>query len=470
MRSWTSLRAGSLAVVSLALALAATGCSAGSIAGGTGGPGPTPTGDGGVPVGGDCARDVDCAGGNVCRRVDGVLRCVPPGAITTDGGVLGCTDCSPPNECRAGICIAPDPGGAVCEFDPECSRDGSTICVSGRCTANPCPGGMCACMHTLDCPVGRVCTGGMCVPRPGGDGCIVDLDCPMGDLCEGGECIPGGMCTVVNPDLAGTWNVTDHLPLGDALPGLVSGLLGAGHALFDFFSGSDDFGLPGFIASIVRDTLRGYLPPWVFTLLDFLAEADDVLRVWNVTETWTLMPTTVVDHYRGHHDWRFVEFTYRGRVVRADPATLGRDWSVLPDDFDAAATCGVLVIDRHDLNVDVRRIILWLLDTMTYELSDHAYLTLADAMSSVATGFCDEVDYIATGVDSILGAVARGACESTLSRLIDDLIRELTAATIGMDVTIKGHVPIVSSRSMTPGVWEGTFAGGDFVGDFTASR
>lgn len=483
-----------------ALLLLVGGCAAGEV-GRRAGDGddtlPSTRADGAPDDGGDgpggaadtsCETDVDCPGAQVCLEFGGSRRCVSrsgPG----DG-----TDCGPCDggECRDGVCIHPDGGGAVCEFDPECGDD--MLCIAGRCTPDPreermcsddtdCPGGLscgiegiCICAVTADCPVGFLCVAGRCDP---GGGCVEDADCPGDMLCEAGACIDRGACDVVHPDLSGRWNLTSVLRLREALPGWLDGFLAAVAGPFHFIAGHTmdlDLGLPGFVEDLVADFLRDWadrsLPPWLRSLLGAIADLNDILSTWYVEEQMALTGAGARDVYTGDHWWNVVEFEYRGMRVRGRPEDI-IDWRFEPSTFEANASCGRFNIHRHDVNVSIGAIVAWLVNTIVYEATDGRYRTLMEALDAATAGFCDAAARGAGGAVDFPGVelAVSAWCTSELGDLTSRLVDAVTGARLDADLmSLKGHAPIVSATSMTPGTWEGTLAGGDFTGDFTAWR
>jgi hypothetical protein len=49
------------------------------------------------------------------------------------------------------------------------------------------------CASDADCPFGRSCQDGSCVPSAQPSGCQTDNDCPTGSMCSNGQCIPSGV-------------------------------------------------------------------------------------------------------------------------------------------------------------------------------------------------------------------------------------------------------------------------------------
>jgi hypothetical protein len=489
-------RIASLAATFLVGAVALGGCSAGSTPMPTRPPG---TSDGGVAddlgglPSGECETFMDCAPGLVCRAVGTTLRCVSPDLVVPPTET--CTACAPPAECRLGVCIAPDDTGAVCEFDAECPA--GELCIAARCTPDPrvpiacadgmCPGtlrcveGTCACDEHVDCPVGTLCIEGRCTPSPGGDGCVADDECPATDVCEAGSCRPRTLCDITNPDLSGTWSLASTLRLRESLPSWLDGFLGAVSGPFRFIAGDSSTlgvpGLPGWVEALIAPALRDWadanLAPWVRDLLGGIADLNDILSTWQIDERMELRPGILRDLYKGTHTWLSTRFEFRGAEVRGRPEDI-LDWRFRASEFDAAASCGAFVIERHDVDVSIGAIIAWIVDTVTYEATDGRYRTFRDALTAATSGFCGEVGRIAgetvPSYPGLAGTVSR-ACDGAVASLITELDDTIRSGRLGLDVmTLKGYAPIAGPNALRPGVWEGTLVGRDFTGDFDAFR
>lgn len=449
------------------------------------------------PDASECLSNADCPGDFICRTFSVGPRCVLPDTTPTHppGDGTTCGECPAPGECRAGVCVQPDDGGAFCEFDPECGPE--MLCIAGRCTPDPriprtcdgpgtCDGslmcsmdGRCVCGTTSDCPVGLICAAdGSCVPDDPG-GCVADDECPAGGLCDGGRCVPGDVCMVVDPALDGTWDLDTVLRLREALPGWLDGFLGAVAGPFHLIAGHTstlDLGLPGWVedlaAAAIRDWADANLAPWQRQLLGAIADLNDILSTWEVKEFMVLNGTGVRDAYTGTHEWTEVAFNYRGMMMRGRPEDI-IDWRFTPSPFDANATCGTLNIERHDVNVSIGAIIAWVVNTVVYESTGGMYATLDDALTATTATFCDDAARTAGAAVDFPGveSATYSWCNRTLGGLVVGAVDALNDARLGLDLmTLKGHAPIVSDRLLTPGVWEGTLAGSDFTGDFTANK
>lgn len=479
------------------------GCSAGSATGRPDGGGGTAYIDAGAPDP-ECGEGIgDCPTGQVCAAVAGIPRCVfPP---ETDGGTgtevppgdgTDCSPCPSPGECREGVCIQPSPDGTVCEFDDSC--DSGQVCIAGRCTADPrvpvactaasecaapltCVDGLCRCAYTTDCPIGLECSDeGLCTPGEGGDACVADDDCPTDMVCEAGRCRDRTICDIENPDLAGTWTLESTLRVREALPAWLSDFLDAVEEPFRFLAGDTaciDFGLPSAIESAICDAIRPYveeyLPAWAPAVFRAIADLNTVLATWEIDETMNLTAGAVTDSYRGTHTWNHVRFYYRSTAIEADVTDIF-DWRFEPSPFNAAATCGVFSIERHDVSLSIGALVMWIVDTVVYEASEHRWTGVEDALSSLSDGFCSGLaDAAQEAVPDYSGArsAVYSACSAATSALIREAIAELVEARLGFSpMTLRGEATIAGPNSLRPGTWDGTLLGSEFTGDFQASR
>lgn len=435
----------------------------------------------------ECATFLDCLPTEVCRAVSGVLRCVSPDIVPDPGTCPG--GCTAPAECRSGVCVTPSMSGAVCEFDTECGDD---LCITGRCTPDPrarttcprgvCPGalmcvmGVCECTHTVDCPIGTLCMSGLCAAPPGA--CLADRECGPTEVCEGTMCLPRVACDIIAPDLSGPWSLSSTLRLRESLPSWLDGLLSVVSGPFRFIAGDSTtlgLGLPSWVEALIAPAMRDWadthLPPWGRDLLGAVADLNDILSTWSIDENMTLARGAALDTYTGTHTWLRVRFTYRGTPVEGRPEDI-LGWSFTPSPFDATVVCGEFEIDRHDVHVSISSIIAWAVNLVTYEATGHRYATLHDALTAVSAGFCSALADAAQSATSYsVHDIVASACTGAVSGLIDQVTMTIDGATIGADVmTLKGESPIAGPNNLMPGTWEGTLAGRDFTGDFTASR
>jgi len=421
--------------------------------------------------GGDCGPGLPpCPTGTLCQSQEGMMRCV------ADMPAASCGDCPAPGECRDGVCIQPAAEGSVCEFDPEC---GPLLCIGGRCTPDPrtpCTGVGCeGCASDADCPVGLGCFSGVCSP-PADGGCIADAECPGGRICEAGMCVDRATCEVDDPDLSGAWEMTSVLRFREALPSGLSALLDAVEGPFRFLAGDGpcfDFGLPGLIEDAVCRLLeptRDSLPPWIRGLLGAIADLNVVLSTWNVDERMDLTAGAVPDSYRGTHVWTRVRFVSRTTHLEVDPATLF-DWRFEPDPFDATASCGVLNIARHEVDLSIGALIRWLVGAVITEATGGMYTDLGSAARAASDALCSALGDAARSIDPAISGVVASACRSEIGDAIDDAVRAIDEARVEVSpVTLRGWATIESDRRLRPGHWDGRLLGGDFTGDFDAWR
>ena len=84
--------------------------------------------------------------------------------------ITGCVECRTDDDCPEGRCVSDRCTACVCNDD--CAGD--QYCERGECVGG--------CESSDDCPVGEVCTGGLCLD------CETDDDCGLGEFCQGGRC------------------------------------------------------------------------------------------------------------------------------------------------------------------------------------------------------------------------------------------------------------------------------------------
>jgi hypothetical protein len=449
----------------------------------------------------ECAGDGDCPDGFVCAAVSGVPRCVPDPDPPPPGDGTDCRPCPSPGECRMDVCIQPTPSGMWCEFDDECMDD--ELCIAGRCTPDPripvpctsdaeCPAGLrCSdtgiCTFTTDCALGLVCEGGMCTPGPGGDACVADEECPEDMVCDAGRCRPRTVCDIAHPSFAGTWDMRSILRIRDALPEWLSDFLEAVEGPFRFLSGDEtciDFGLPDWVETEICDLVRPFveenLPPWSFPVFRAIADLNDVLSEWHIEERMELDEGAVTDAYRGTHEWLAITMFHDGEPIEGTPESI-LDWRFSPSPFNASAVCGTFHIERHDVNLSIGSIVAWIVDTLVYEASDHRWATAEEALTEIASGFCDTLAEVAD--ESIdydgVGDTVRSICLGALEELIDRAIEDILGARLGASpITLRGQASVVGPDTLgrpvppdvPPGAWDGTMLGSEFPGTFCAVR
>ncbi|HYQ02618.1 MAG TPA: hypothetical protein VER96_28290 [Polyangiaceae bacterium] len=91
-----------------------------------------------------CATNADCEDGNVCRELDGELRCMPAEDCTSD------TQCSELAVCRNHGCVA-----------VQCTLDQQASCSPYVCASNIC---LSRCRSNADCATSFSCEAESCVP------------------------------------------------------------------------------------------------------------------------------------------------------------------------------------------------------------------------------------------------------------------------------------------------------------------
>ena len=389
-----------------------------------------------------------------------------------------CGPCPAPGECRGGECLQPAADGAWCEFDDECAD--TELCIAARCTPDCRLAGTCACENNDGCDNGFVCSAGQCLPDGGDGACVRDDECPDGDACIDGACQPPAECGIDNPDLEGVWDVRSELRLREALPGWLDGFLGATAEPFRFLAGqSDDLGLDiPIIEDLVEDEVRDWaddnLPDWSRDMMGAIADLNDILSTMQVRQRWEL-DGVAIDEYAGTETWTSIAFTYRGEEVEGRPEDI-LGWDVSSSPFTAHASCGVLYVDRYDVDAAIGAIIAWAVDTLVYIVSDGQYENLAQALFDFEDSFCPGAAGAADNLSAQLGGPdiydeVLAVCDVSLGQLIDQALEAVNAAMLEMTVLrLQGRADITDADTLSNGHWAGTLGGGDFTGDFSASR
>ncbi|MBI2893155.1 MAG: hypothetical protein HYY06_06350 [Deltaproteobacteria bacterium] len=452
---------------------------------------------------GGCRRSADCQPGWECRlgREEDPGECVEVGGGENPDQCVADDECEPGFECRDGRCLEPDFEGEVCEFDDECA-DGE-LCIGGFCTPDPrdppgceddadcgrlvCNAGQCICQDARHCPVGWDCgdEGACHPPDGGGDGCVADRDCPDGQICENGDCRDRGACD--DPDLSGSWTFDSTLHLRDALPGWLSDLLDAIDGPLRFIAdgliNGFDFDVP-IIGDALEDAANGladeYVPDWVGELLGAIADVAEILSTWQVEQDIELFSVGGAE-YRGEEEWTRVSFELRGEEVSGTPEDI-LGWDVSVDDFAARTTCGTLNIDNHDVGIAVGSIIRWVLDVIVTFVSDGEYFSLEDLLYDLSDTVCAE---LAWALQDLMEAIGDGLdidlpdlesefedyCIEQAETYIDQAITALEEIDVQLDVVeLAGQGAIVDEDRLEPGLWQGRLLGGDFGGEFVATR
>lgn len=389
-----------------------------------------------------------------------------------------CGVCPAPGECRGGECLQPSANGDWCEFDHEC--EDTELCIAARCTPDCRLGGTCACENNDGCDNGFICTSGACIPDAGDGACVRDDECADGQRCVDGACEGPGECDIDDPDLEGTWDVRSELRLREALPGWLDGFLDATAQPFRFLAGqSDDLGLDvPILGDMLEDEIRDWaddnLPEWSRELMGAIADLNDILSTMQVRTQWDL-DGVAIDEYAGTETWTSIAFEYRGEDVEGRPEDI-LGWDVSSSPFDAHASCGVLYIDRYDVDAAIGAIIAWLVDTIVYIVSDGQYENLAAMLFDFEGQFCPGAAGAADDLAARLGAdsvydLVLGLCEVTYEEYTDQALDAINDAMLEMTVMhLQGRAAITDANTLSNGHWAGTLGGGDFTGDFTASR
>ncbi len=378
------------------------------------------------------------------------------------------------------ICVGDGSPGTDCEVTGDCAQP--LVCLDGLCVGPSDPGVTCDQVEGIDCPEDdQVCVGRVCVVNPGE--CTTVDDCPLGYLCIEGQCLPdngGEPCSDPGPGpaLAGTWAMDSTLHLREGIPGIAAGFLDLSELLADFIEGNVDLGLPApveaLIGYLIQSIIDEYVPNWAQQLIVTLAGVSDVLDDLQVDSTVDLTGQECDATYRGSEHWDWITFEYRGSVVTTHPEDIPEIGAVYPEEFGAMYSCGQLFIDRHRIKNVLSGLITWVVNTMV-EITT-GYDTVQEALDAAlpCAQIADAINdawQSACGCSTDVSAVAEATCDAYKDDLIDQVTTLLDNATVSLSVvSLKGIADIPDGNHMANGVWYGSVIGGDFPGEFTATR
>lgn len=448
-----------------------------------------------------CQTNDDCPDDLVCGYDGYRSRCM---------AVASCGLCASPGECRGeDLCIQPDLEGRSCEFDDECGEN--YFCIAGYCTWDPrippscingqseCPenltcneDGFCVCLEDGNCAIGFRCGDeGTCVPETR---CGSQDDCREGLSCVTGRCVPGTACEVVHPNLEGNWTLETTLDMSEIFPEDVNRFFQTLQPVFAAFGGSPEYfrtSLPDEIDMAIGEELDAFsrrnLPGWARSLFSALDVMARYMGEWLIEETMVLTEADRRDFYNGTHTWETLSIRYGERSWAEGTPSEIVGVGVVESEFTARAVCGTLVIDEHNLRVNIGELILWFADQVVRISTDNEYDDLRSALRAA-------IDYVVTEVImwaedlarslfgddlSLFGLSAGDIADAAgdwlrtyLRAAVDvwvlDTIRDATAELGFLDLAGTGI--IASERAVEEGVWELDIAGADVPGTFEASK
>ena len=429
-----------------------------------------------------CTSDSDCPLGYNCKAG----KCQPP-VVTPSTGCKSTADCNPPLICQTttGKCLKGT--GKAC--DPVegtgCAPD--EVCIGQECAKLP--GG---CTDNSACPSGFKCVGGKCVPqgKPPTGGCVTNKDCPSGQACINGVCKPKGGCKIVHkPDrLKGTWKFDSMLHLRDALNPVLKGVLGTAGTLSTIINGKFSIkGVPSFINKIVQKYLKSlvskYVPPWGQQLITALGAINDIandMRVLSTVQT----TSAGTDAYINSEQWNLVEFKFQGKKISSPPSAIPQVGQVQVSNYMSYEVCGNYTINKHKIKNKVGGIVKWAIETALALVTcnvkgvpcfNSVTQALNQSINCAMLGM--QVDQMVqslwSGAPSVASIIA-AACNSEKNKLINKLNKELNNLSVKLSLLeLSGTVAIPSpgaDHKLSGGKWNGVLAGGNFKGEFSATK
>ncbi len=397
------------------------------------------------------------------------------GSSTGSGSGSGSRSDSPlpSNNCPSGEhpvgaagsqCVANEVICGSGEFD---TCNAGEQCSGGRCIASP---GMCA--TNLDCPVGYTCGSGICVATcdNGSGGCSVDSDCGKNELCVSCQCVSASQCQTATPNLAsGTWKAQETLHLNQALGSFgqtaVSILKKARDAINGCPSGSD-------ATCFLFIAVVPFIPDWAQTLIVAVGNFGDLIDDDNfqIAATMTFAPTGQPSSYTVTEHWTLLTFNYQGNTVMEAPEKVPQIGKAINITYGASAVCGVLYIDKHDIDGALSGILNWVINS-TVEIStcdnpdaNVCYHNLSDAISK--------------GIDcsQVGDSLTQSLCSTFTSGIGPIITAALNTFLANYALlTLKGTATVSASTILSNGLWDGTLGdlGGvfnDFTGTWNATK
>lgn len=370
------------------------------------------------------------------------------------------------------LCIGDGQAGGICEVSGDC--DAPQVChSSGVCVGPRDPSYICDEIEGIECsnPT-ESCIDGLCVLAPGA--CETLDDCPNGFDCVDGMCATvrdGSTCSDPGPGpaLAGTYETKSVLHLRDGLPGAVDTILDIAEEGRKLINGEVDLGLPSLvelvIGGIVSSYIRQYVPPYAIDVINGLATMSDIFDDMKVEGTLILEGQACDGNYRGSHSWDMVTINYNGREVRQNPNDIPGVDEVIPENFGARYHCGDLLLDKHRIANSLTGLFRFLIDAGIQATTD--FNTIEEALGSLVD--CNAVANALANACGLCGAAyspARNACNGLVQAGVAKVTEAIDEAAVKMSlIKLRAIVPVNSDGTFEDGIWYGSLAGGDFLGE-----
>jgi hypothetical protein len=428
-------------------------------------------------TGSGCTGDYDCLGGQICAN--GVCSDPTAGSCTSNG------QCTAPQTCVAGKCASGAGKPCRCAGTACAGCDDATeACIGGHCA--PKPG---ACTSNDQCPTGFECQSGACVAVV--NPCSTTNPCPNGQTCQAGQCQPNPDTCTISPRptnrLQGTWDFKSVLHLREAVNPILGALLAGAGYLQDIMNGHLPIsGIPSFLTDAVAGYLKGlmneYIPAWGLDLIRVLSGINDLLNDMKVSSTVQITNASP-DLYRASEHWDLVSFQVDGHTVQTNPDDLPEIGTLVIEDYTVREVCGVFYADKHAVKNAVGGLIKWAVEaaltavTCGFDLG--CYTSIGDMLNdlvdcdSIGSSVNDLVQGLWDGAPDVTGAVTNG-CKSGLTQLINLVNTTLQNIVVQLAMmNLSGQADITGANipsALANGKWQGTLGGGNFNGEFTATK
>lgn len=370
------------------------------------------------------------------------------------------------------LCIGDGQAGGICEVSGDC--DAPQVChSSGVCVGPRDPSYICDEIEGIECsnPT-ESCIDGLCVLAPGA--CETLDDCPNGFDCVDGMCATvrdGSTCSDPGPGpaLAGTYETKSVLHLRDGLPGAVDTILDIAEEGRKLINGEVDLGLGSvvnlLVGGLVSGYIRQYVPPYAIDVINGLATMSDIFDDMKVEGTLILEGQACDGNYRGSHSWDMVTINYNGREVRQNPNDIPGVDEVIPENFGARYHCGDLLLDKHRIANSLTGLFRFLIDAGIQATTN--FNTIEEALGSLVD--CNAVANALANSCSFCGAAyspVRNGCNALVQAGVAKVTEAIDEAAVKMSlIKLRAIVPVNSDGTFEDGIWYGSLAGGDFLGE-----